>query len=111
MLEQTLRWAAINSGTRNLAGLAKVAGELADAFAALPGELALLAADPVEASLPDGTHQRIERGRNLHLTVRPEAPVQLLLTGHMDTVFAADHPSRRIVTLDDGRSTARASPT
>jgi glutamate carboxypeptidase len=31
-------------------------------------------------------------GQNLHLTVRPDAPVQLLFTGHMDTVFAADHP-------------------
>ena len=27
--------------------------------------------------------------------VRPEAPLQLLFTGHMDTVFGADHRSRR----------------
>ena len=74
MLDQTLRWAAINSGTGNLAGLAKVAGELADAFARLPGELNLLAADPVESILPDGRINSIERGRNLHLTVRPRSP-------------------------------------
>ncbi len=103
MLEQTLRWAAINSGTGNLAGLAKVAGELADSFANLPGELSLLAADPVESILPDGQTRTTERGRNLHLSVRPEAAVRLLFTGHMDTVFAADHPFQNIVTLADGR--------
>jgi len=103
MLRQTLDWAAINSGTGNLAGLATVAGQIADAFAALPGTLDLLAADPVEAILPDGAVRGIERGRNLHLAVRPHAPVQLLLTGHMDTVFAADHGFQATTTLADGR--------
>ena len=37
MLRQTCGWAEINSGTGNLPGLATVAGQLADAFAALPG--------------------------------------------------------------------------
>src|ERR1700754_1899783 len=81
MLDQTLDWAAINSGTGNLAGLGAVADKLADAFAALPGKLALIEADPVESILPDGTTRTAERGRNLHLAVRPDAPVQLLLTG------------------------------
>ena len=103
MLDQTLEWAAINSGTANLAGLATVAGRLADAFAALPGDLALIEADPVESILPDGTTKTAERGRNLHLTVRPDAPVQILLTGHMDTVFGADHAFQSVRALDDGR--------
>ncbi len=103
MLDQTLAWAAVNSGTGNLAGLKTVAATLADAFAALPGEVALLEADPVEAVLPDGAIRTAERGRNLHLAVRPEAPVQLLLTGHMDTVYAADHAFQSTRTLADGR--------
>lgn len=103
MLAQTLEWARINSGTTNLNGLADVAGRLADAFSALPGGIALLDADPVETIRPDGTAHDIARGRNLHLQVRPDAPVRLLLTGHMDTVFAADHPFQVIRTLDDGR--------
>ena len=40
-------------------------------------------------------------GRNLHLKVRPDAPVQLLFTGHMDTVFAVDHPFQETRWLDD----------
>jgi len=103
MLAQTLNWAAINSGTANLSGLMTVAGQLAEAFSALPGTIALLEADPVEAILSDGTAATIARGRNLHLVVRPQAPVQLLLTGHMDTVYPADHAFQATATLDDGR--------
>ena len=103
MLAQTLDWAAINSGTTNLAGLATIAGKLVDAFSALPGKIGLLDADPVEAILPDGAVRAVARGQNLHLAVRPGAPVQILLTGHMDTVYAADHPFQAIARLDDGR--------
>jgi glutamate carboxypeptidase len=90
MLDQVLRWAAINSGSGNLAGLATMAGELADACAALPGQLDLLAPAPVTRIDAQGQPQEVAHGRNLLLTVRPQAPVQLLLTGHMDTVFPRD---------------------
>lgn len=103
LLARTLEWAATNSGTGNLTGLATVAAQIADRFATLPGALTLLDADPVEQVRADGAVQAIARGQNLHLVVRPEAPVQVLLTGHMDTVFAADHPFQTIRTLDDGR--------
>ena len=102
MLAQVERWAAVNSGTGNLAGLKTVAGLLADGFAALPGDLRLVAPEPVEAVRGDGTVESIERGSHLHLSVRPQAPVQLLLTGHMDTVFAADHPFQTLKWLEPG---------
>ena len=102
MLAQVERWAAVNSGTGNLAGLKTVAGMLADGFAALPGDVRLVPPDPVEAVRADGTVETIARGHHLHLSVRPEAPVQLLLTGHMDTVFAADHPFQSLQWLDSG---------
>ncbi|MBO9713776.1 hydrolase [Sphingomonas sp.] len=103
MLARTEAWVAINSGTRNLAGLSTVAGALADAFAALPGDLVLAEPAPVETVTADGRVESIEHGRHLHLTVRPEAPVQILLTGHMDTVYPADHPFQQGRWLDDGR--------
>ena len=102
MLAQVERWAAINSGTGNLAGLKIVAGQLADAFAALPGEVRLVAPDPVESVDAAGNFQTAQRGDHLHLRVRPDAPVQLLLTGHMDTVFAPDHPFQSLKWLEDG---------
>lgn len=102
MLAQVERWAAINSGTRNLAGLAAVAGELADAFSALPGELTLRDAPAVEAVTNTGAVELLNHGQHLHLSVRPEAAVRILLTGHMDTVFPVDHPFQSLVHRPDG---------
>src|SRR5688572_13876037 len=82
MLDQVREWAAVNSGSRNLPGLETVSRLLAEAFAALPGTLDLREAAPVEAMAADGSIEPVAHGRNLHLAVRPEAPVQLLLTGH-----------------------------
>ena len=102
MLDQVLAWAAINSGSRNLAGLERMADVLADAFSALPGVLRLEQPATVENVDPAGRTVKIKHGRHLHLTVRPTAPVQLLFTGHMDTVFAADHPFQETRWLEDG---------
>ena len=102
MLDQVLAWSAINSGSRNLGGLARVATELADAFSALPGAVAMVEPAAVEAVGSDGTASAIEHGKHLHLKVRAEAPVQLLFTGHMDTVFAVDHPFQETRWLEEG---------
>ena len=91
MLTQVESWAAINSGTGNLTGLAKIAALLADAFAALPGELLLVDAAVEESVSPEGNKTVIQRGKHLHLSVRPSANRRVLLTGHMDTVFPVDH--------------------
>jgi glutamate carboxypeptidase len=102
MLDQTLAWSAINSGSRNLAGLERMAEALTDAFAALPGALRLEEAGRVEAVDAAGRETAVEHGRHLHLTVRPTAPVQLLFTGHMDTVFGSDHAFQQTRWLEDG---------
>ena len=102
MLGQVLGWSAINSGSRNLQGLAEMAECLADAFAALPGELRLVEAAPVEEVSPGGEVRQVEHGRNLHLILRPDAPVQLLFTGHMDTVYGADHPFQQTHWIEEG---------
>jgi glutamate carboxypeptidase len=102
MLDQVLAWAAINSGSRNLAGLERMADLLADAFAALPGVLRLEQPQPVESVDALGKSVKVKHGRHLHLTVRPTAPLQLLFTGHMDTVFGTDHAFQKTRWLEDG---------
>src|SRR3546814_6782478 len=102
MLDQVQAWAAINSGTRNLRGLADMAAELADAFSSLPGSLRLIDPEPVEILLPDGRITQGEHGRHLHLNARPEAPVRILLSGHMDAVFAVDQPYQMFEWLVEG---------
>jgi glutamate carboxypeptidase len=100
MLAQTERWSTINTGTGNLAGLARQAGELADAFAALPGEVSLHEAAPVTAVVANGREVPQEHGRHLVLRVRPDAARRFLLTGHMDTVYPADDPFQGITWRD-----------
>lgn len=102
LVPRVLNWAEVNSGSRNLEGLAAMAELLASAYGALPGALTLEEPAPVEAMAPDGSLLPVPHGRNLHLKVRPDAPVQLLFTGHMDTVFGADHPFQDATWLDDG---------
>ncbi|MBK6801839.1 MAG: hydrolase [Novosphingobium sp.] len=101
MLAQVQAWAALNTGTGNLPGLAEQARLLADAFAALPGEVRLIDPAPVSAIAADGSAVEREHGRHLVLSVRPRAERRFLLTGHMDTVFAADHPFQHQVWLDE----------
>ncbi len=102
MLAQVQIWSEINSGTGNLKGLATTASLLADAFSSLHGEVELVEPAPVEKVLADGSIVEVAHGRHLVATVRPEAPIQLMLTGHMDTVFAVDHPFQQFQWLDEG---------
>ena len=102
ILARTEAWVAVNSGTRNLAGLGTMAGMLADSFSVLPGHLALIEPAPVESVTSAGKTLALDHGKHLHLAVRPDAPVQILLTGHMDTVYPVDHPFQAGVWLEDG---------
>ncbi len=102
MLARARAWSAINSGTGNLTGLAEVAGLLADAFSTLPGTLTLVDPAPADRVGVDGAVSPIAHGRHLHLSVRPEAGRRLLLTGHMDTVYPADHPFQTLTDRADG---------
>lgn len=101
ILSRTLEWASINSGTGNLDGLAAMAGYLADAFAQLPGEVRLVDAAPVEKVDGKGELREVGHGRHLVLSVRPEAARRVILTGHMDTVYAREHPFQTCAWLDE----------
>jgi len=100
MLAHVEAWAAVNSGSRNLDGLARVAGMIGDAFAVLPGAIRLVDPAPVDAVDALGRSYDLPHGQHLHLKVRPDAPLQILLTGHMDTVFPVDHPFQALTWLD-----------
>lgn len=102
MLGDVGRWAAVNSGSRNLDGLKTMGALLADAFAALPGDVSLNTPEPVEIVRPDGTRAAQDHGYHLSVTVRPEAKARLLLTGHMDTVFGADSPFQSLSWRETG---------
>ncbi|MGB3739507.1 MAG: hydrolase [Pontixanthobacter sp.] len=101
MLAHSQEWSAINTGTANLDGLAQLAATLADAFAVLPGEVALVDPAPVTAIGADGRAFDKPHGQHLTMSVRPDAERRLLFTGHMDTVFPRDGGFDEQVWLDD----------
>ena len=103
MLDQALSWAAVNSGTRNTAGLAMMAQRLAAAFAVLPGTVDLVAPEPAHEIDAAGETLPIEAGEHLVVRVRPTAARRVLLTGHMDTVYPSDDPFQRCEWLDERR--------
>jgi glutamate carboxypeptidase len=100
MLAQVEAWSRVNTGTSNLAGLATQAAMLAEAFAVLPGSVELVAPAPVTAIAANGSSFDKPHGQHLVVRVRPQANRRILLTGHMDTVFPADHPFQAQTWLD-----------
>ena len=101
MLREVQDWASINTGTANIGGLAKMAGVLADAFSALPGDVELVAPAEVTAISAEGREFEKPHGQHMVLRVRPKAQRRFVLTGHMDTVFPANHPFQEVKWLDD----------
>ena len=101
MLAQVQAWGAVNTGTGNLAGLARLSATLAEAFSALPGAIEFV--DPAPVTSVNAAGQEVEQafGRHVVLRVRPEAERRLLFTGHMDTVFSADHPFQHQRWIDE----------
>jgi glutamate carboxypeptidase len=91
LVARTEAWSAINSGSFELAGLERMRAPLLDAFAALPGDLAVVPLQPSQRIKPDGEAAEIQHGASIRLRVRPDAPIQIALTGHYDTVFPAAH--------------------
>lgn len=102
LIERTLAWSAINSGSGNLAGLDRMADLIGTEFDRLDGTVTLR--DPAPHAYPDvrGDLQPVALGRNLHFRrdAVDAAANRVLLVGHMDTVFGADHPFQQPEWID-----------
>lgn len=89
-------WCNINTGSRNLDGLQAFLPKLEQAFSALPGTCTRRKLKPEAIITPLGEEAEQPLSDALHLVVRPNAPIKLVLTGHYDTVFPA-HSSFQMV--------------
>jgi glutamate carboxypeptidase len=104
LVARAVGWCAVNSGSRNLEGLKVTLGLLTEAWgAAFPGAVVSHEAmAPLVEIGADGRETTHEPPPALLVTMRPEAPVQVVLTGHYDTVFAAGSPFQAVVGRGDG---------
>ena len=101
MIADLVQWSHINSGSKNSSGLIKMRGVLAEAFKVLPGaisEAGLSAGTYVET---DGTISNVEYEPSLLVSVRPDADIQIVFTGHYDTVFPENSHFQKIRMIDD----------
>jgi len=87
--DRLIGWANQNSGSDNLPGLAAMLDLLEADFTALPG----VTSERVACANPSAQALRVR--------YRPDAPQQVLLSGHFDTVYGADNVFQRCEIVDD----------
>jgi glutamate carboxypeptidase len=101
--DELLRLSNINSGSYNAAGVNRIAERLEQLFAPLAPRAERIDLPPHRVTNDRGEAVEYPIGRALRLRQRPDAPLQIFLAGHMDTVFGADHPFQSARALDDER--------
>lgn len=90
MVDTLFAWSTINSGSRNRTGLDDMRAALEAEFSKLPGIITYPELSIGEYVSNKGVKEAISYAPALQLSVRPDAPIQLVLTGHYDTVFPVD---------------------
>jgi len=102
MVDTVIAWSRVNSGSRNLEGLAAMEALILEAFEPLGAEVELIDLADGEAVNEKGEVVTVKNGRTIRIFKRPHANRKVLMTGHTDTVFAKDHPFQEPVWLDAG---------
>ena len=96
-VRRLMRWANQNSGSDNLAGLAEMVGLLEDDLLGLDGDLQRVSLAPQQWIDDRGELREQPLGDALCIRKRSHAPLQLLLVGHMDTVFGLEHRFQQVI--------------
>lgn len=102
MTERTLAWSAINSGTTNLEGVARMADDADAAFTEAGFKAERVAPDPVTEVSSKGDVVGVSRGEACLYRANPHANRRILMTGHLDTVFPAHSAFQKPVIRGDG---------
>lgn len=101
MLNHTIALAEINSGSLNAEGVNNVRDYLQQLIQPLGGEQRVIDLQPYEVINDSGESMQFELGKALQIKKRPQAPLQVFLCGHMDTVFDRDHSFQKVTWLDE----------
>lgn len=101
MIALVEKWVNINSFSDHLTGLAEMAAVLAEDFNVLEGETELISLGSRLTVGPKGDQLESPLGQALRIRKRPSAPIQVLLGGHMDTVFSPTCCFQRAKRLDE----------
>lgn len=102
IVDRAVDWCAINSGSRHLAGLERQRQVLLDAAAGLPAAAVEIPLSPSREVAADGRETELAHPPSIAVIARPEAPVQVVLTGHYDTVYPETSVFQQVRTRPDG---------
>ena len=102
MQARTCEWSATNTGSWNTAGLVSFAPVLADAYSELDADIRLDRAPAFDTVTPSGETEAVETGPILRVEARLDAPLQIVMSGHYDTVFPPG-TFEDITDLENGR--------
>ncbi len=101
MCRLVTQWAGVNTGTHNVAGVRSFAQQVADRFSALGGEISFSDVPPFASVDDRGMRADEPLGSVVRVRKRPEAPLQVLLVAHLDTVFGAQDAFQRVSVVDE----------
>ncbi len=87
MIARVKAWSDVNSGSWHNEGLERMRAMLPEAFAPLEGNIDAPELAPSEIVTDAGEVKPVTHPPAFRLRKRPDAPVQVVLTGHHDTVF------------------------
>jgi glutamate carboxypeptidase len=92
LVQRVVAWSNINSGSRNVPGLDLAAKAIYDVYRSLEPEFSQI----IRLDAADS-------GPALILRKRSQATEQLLLFGHLDTVYGPEHPLQQAIPLTEDR--------
>lgn len=101
MVEQLHHFCDINSGTTNLPGLAHMATALHAAYTPIADNIQIKKLPPLSVINMSGDISVQNCGDVLFISKRPHLKRRILLSGHMDTVYAATSPFQKLTYVND----------
>lgn len=102
MAELLEAWSNVNSGSDNISGLARMLELIKKECAVLKAETKIIPIAPRKKIDSAGQVIDIPNGEVLFLKKHPNAPIQIFLGGHYDTVYGEQHYFQKAERLENG---------
>lgn len=102
LVDRAIAWANVNSGSDHAEGLEATLALLEAEAARLPADVARVPTLGFSTVGDDGSVRPQARADALKITARPGAPIQVVLTGHYDTVYPAESAFQTVTPRPDG---------
>jgi len=101
MRKLLIDWGNTNSGTYNLPGIIEMQEKIKSLFINLDADIKTLPTTPYSIVDDTGNKKKQVVGDVLYMHKRPQAPRQIILCGHCDTVFDINDNFQKVKTINE----------